>query len=123
MNPTWQQSGSYHHAAGNSFFLWEGNDGPGLMADDIHGSSHFITAFRNVWLGWEPGKTQETIPIHLEAYNRYYNFVGRPDPRGGPRHRGPPSDPTSAAARIPRDTHTESPLTRATTTRRRPVAS
>jgi hypothetical protein len=72
----WQQSSSYHHAAGNSFILWEGNDGPGLTADDIHGSSHFITGFRNVWLGWEPGKTQETIPIHLEAWNRYYNFVG-----------------------------------------------
>jgi hypothetical protein len=72
----WQQSSSYHHAAGNSFILWEGNDGPGLTADNIHGSSHFITAFRNVWLGWEPGKTQETIPIHLEAWNRYYNFVG-----------------------------------------------
>jgi hypothetical protein len=76
VNPTWQQSSSYHHAAGNSFFLWEGNDGPGLTADDIHGSSHFITAFRNVWLGWEPGKTEETIPIHLEAWNRYFTFVG-----------------------------------------------
>ena len=74
--PAWQQSSSYHHAAGNSFFLWEGNDGPGLTADDIHGSSHFITAFRNVWPGWESGKTQETIPIHLEAWNRFYNFVG-----------------------------------------------
>ena len=74
--PTWQQSSSYLHAAGNSFLLWEGNDGPGITADDIHGSSHFITAFRNVWLGWEPGKTQETIPIHLEAWNRYYNIVG-----------------------------------------------
>src|SRR5439155_12253194 len=58
------------------FILWEGNDGPGLAADNIHGSSHFITAFRNVWLGWETGKTQETIPIHLEAWNRYYNFIG-----------------------------------------------
>ena len=76
VSSTWQQSSSYHHAAGNSFFLWEGNDGPGLTADDIHGSSHFITAFRNVWPGWEPGKTQETIPIHLEAWNRYYNFIG-----------------------------------------------
>lgn len=74
--PSWQQSSSYHHAAGNSFLLWEGNDGPGLMADDIHGTSHFVTAFRNVWLGWEPGKSQETIPVHLEAWNRYYNFVG-----------------------------------------------
>jgi len=52
------------------------SDGPGFTADDIHGSSQFITAFRNIWLGWEPGKTQETIPIHLEAWNRYYNFVG-----------------------------------------------
>ena len=101
--PAWQQSSSYHHAAGNSFLLWEGNDGPGLTADDIHGSSHFITAFRNVWLGWEPGKLQETIPVHLEAWNRYYNFIGNVLGKVGYHTRyeaaaASPSDPGNASA-------------------------
>jgi hypothetical protein len=73
---TWQQNSSYQHAIGNAFLLWEGNDGAGLTADDIHGTSHFVTAFRNVWLGWEPGKTQDTIPVHLETFVRYYNIIG-----------------------------------------------
>ena len=75
--PEWQQSSAYHHAAGNAFLLWESNAGAGLMADDIHGSSHFVTAFRNYWTGRDiPTKTQETVAVHLEAYNRYYNLVG-----------------------------------------------
>jgi hypothetical protein len=75
--PAWQQSSSYHHAAGNYYMLWEGNVGSGLTADDIHGTSHFITAFRNYWTGRDTLiKTQETIAVHLEAFNRYYNIVG-----------------------------------------------
>jgi hypothetical protein len=75
--PEWQQSSAYHHAAGNAFILWEGNAGAGLMSDDIHGTSHFVTALRNYWTGRDiPTKTQETIAVHLEAYNRYYNIVG-----------------------------------------------
>jgi hypothetical protein len=78
----WQQASSYQHAVGNAFFLWEGNVGIALTADDIHGGSMFITAFRNYWNGRDPtggssgGKTQQTNAIQLEAYNRYYNIVG-----------------------------------------------
>jgi hypothetical protein len=75
--PAWQQSSSYHHAAGNYYMLWEGNQGSGLTADDIHGTSHFITAFRNHWTGRDTVvKNQETIAVHLEAFNRYYNIIG-----------------------------------------------
>jgi len=78
----WQQASSYHHAVGNAFILWEGNVGIGLMADDIHGTSHFVTAFRNYWNGRDPaggsigGKDESTNAIQLEAYNRYYNVLG-----------------------------------------------
>jgi len=80
--PEWQQASSYQHAVGNAFLLWEGNVGIALTADDIHGVSMFVTAFRNYWNGRDPaggasgGKTQSTNAIQLEAYNRYYNVVG-----------------------------------------------
>ena len=80
--PEWQQASSYQHAVGNAYLLWEGNTGIALTADDIHGTSHFITAFRNYWNGRDPaggssgGKDQQTNAIQLEAFNRYYNFIG-----------------------------------------------
>src|SRR6185503_9281592 len=58
------------------------NTGIALTADDIHGSSSFITAFRNYWNGRDPaggssgGKTQSTNAVQLEAFNRYYNIIG-----------------------------------------------
>jgi hypothetical protein len=82
--PEWQQASSYQHAIGNAFILWEGNDGIALTADAIHGTSHFITAFRNYWIGKDPqggapsppGKTQQTNAVQLQAFNRYYNIIG-----------------------------------------------
>ena len=47
-----------------------------MITDTIHGSHNFTTMFRNYWLGWETGKTAQTIPIHLYAYSRYMNAVG-----------------------------------------------
>jgi hypothetical protein len=80
--PDWQQASSYQHAIGNSFLLWEGNAGIALTADDIHGVSDLITAFRNYWHGRDPaggstaGKLQQTNAIQLQAFNRYYNLIG-----------------------------------------------
>ena len=85
----WQQASSYQHALGNAFILWEGNAGIALTSDDIHGTSHFITAFRNYWSGRDPdggstsGKSQSTNAIQVEAYNRFYNFVGNVLGTGG----------------------------------------
>jgi hypothetical protein len=60
--------------------LWEGNQAVGLVGDDIHGTRHFITAFRNYLSGRDaastPPKTQQTSAIILEAYNRYFNLIG-----------------------------------------------
>ena len=75
-NQSWMQASSYHHAAGINYILFEGNDGIGFTADAIHGTSHFMTAFRNYWTGWEPGKTAQTNAANVYAFNRYFNFVG-----------------------------------------------
>lgn len=72
----WAQAAWYHHGPGNSFYLWEGNEGFGLIADDVHGTAHFITAFRNRAYGVEPTKTMQTVPIHIYTFNRYFNVVG-----------------------------------------------
>ena len=72
----WAQGSAYHHGPGNSFFLWEGNDGFGLMADNVHGTAHFIVAFRNRFIGYEPGKYAQTLPIHIYAANRFFSVIG-----------------------------------------------
>ena len=73
----WQQASSYFHDAGVDNVLWEGNDGPGWTADNIHGSANFGTAFRNYWSGRDnENKTAQTSPIILQSTNRYMNVVG-----------------------------------------------
>jgi concanavalin A-like lectin/glucanase superfamily protein/Big-like domain-containing protein/fibronectin type III domain protein/parallel beta helix pectate lyase-like protein len=73
---SWMQSSSYLHAGGIGFVLFEGNEGIGFTADAIHGTTDFATVFRNVFTGWETGKSQQTVPIHLYTYNRYLNVLG-----------------------------------------------
>jgi hypothetical protein len=79
----WMQASSYFHAGGINFVLFEGNDGIGFTADAIHGTAHFGTAFRNLFVGWETGKSQQTVPIHIYARNRYMNVVGNVLGRAG----------------------------------------
>lgn len=80
--PNWMQASAYHHAVANQYHLFEGNDGIGLTADAIHGASQFSTTHRSYLRGYDPeggsvgGKTQQTIAIHLYAFNRYFNIVG-----------------------------------------------
>lgn len=79
-DPAWQQQDSYHHSNGDDFLLWEGNVGIGFAADDIHGTSFMLTAFRNRWSGRDPSgggtKTESTQAVSLMAFNRYFNLVG-----------------------------------------------
>jgi hypothetical protein len=72
----WMMASAWLHASGTSMELFEGNDGAGIIMDTIHGTHNFTTMFRNYWLGWETGKSAQTIPIHLYAYSRYMNAVG-----------------------------------------------
>ena len=70
------QLSHYSHAAGINFILYEGNDGTGLALDAVHGTQHFITAFRNRFTGWETGKTTQTYAAANAAFSRYTNILG-----------------------------------------------
>lgn len=73
---TWMIPTNDHHATGVGYVLHEGNVGTGLIFDNVHGPGAMITAFRNYWTGTQTAKTQQTIPIHIYHYSRYFNFVG-----------------------------------------------
>jgi hypothetical protein len=73
---TWMQPAHMLHSGGVDMVLFEGNQSNQFEGDDIHGTHHFVTVFRNHLVGWEPGKTDQTTPIQLEAFSRYMNVVG-----------------------------------------------
>lgn len=76
-NTAWMQASNYHHATGTNFLLHEGNEGVGLVFDNVHGPAFFVTAFRNYFTGFENmAQSAQTIPIHIYAYSRYHNIVG-----------------------------------------------
>jgi len=78
----WQQASSYHHGSGDAYGLFEGNEGVGTTADDVHGTSNLYTVFRNYYVGRDPsggssgGKTSQTNPVILYTYNRFWNIIG-----------------------------------------------
>ena len=64
------------HNAGVEYNLYEGNIGPGIGADVIHGNQLANTLFRNYLLGSDPGRTDSTTAVILSSYNRYHNVIG-----------------------------------------------
>ncbi len=86
INPYYQPSMNFmfpavaFHSAGESMILVEGNIGPQVDSDDIHGTHDMNTFFRNYLTGYEPNNgtqtTTNTEPIHLGAFSRYMNIVG-----------------------------------------------
>lgn len=71
-----QQAFAFRHDAGSMYNLSEGNISSGYWEDVFHGTGGANTAFRNYALGWESGKTEETVPVQLYSYNREDNFIG-----------------------------------------------
>ena len=84
VSSNWMMSAIWMHGAGSDMVLIEGNEGPGLIADDIHGTHNMSTIFRNRLLGWDPGRWgnspnsgyNQTTPIMLYTHSRYYNIIG-----------------------------------------------
>ena len=78
----WMQAGFYQHSSGDVFNLWEGNIGPGYTSDDVHGTHHFETVFRNRLIGWQKSGcggspcVQQTIPVNAMVGSRYFNIIG-----------------------------------------------
>lgn len=81
-DPGWMQAGFYQHSAGDTFNLWEGNVGPGYTADDVHGTHHFETVYRNFLIGNNQSPcfkslcAAQTVPVQLYAGSRYINVIG-----------------------------------------------
>ncbi len=85
-NPGWMQPVFVGHAAGQAMLLFEGNQGLGLQGDNVWGSNHFFTMFRNHFFGDifdNPPKTVNTSVIHLWKLNRFHNVVGNVLGRAG----------------------------------------
>ena len=77
--PQWMIPMITHHATGDAMILWEGNDGLGAQSDNIHGTHHFSTYFRNHFYGDvhnNPPKTDNTAVMHLWAFSRFFNVIG-----------------------------------------------
>jgi hypothetical protein len=77
--PQWMQPTHVLHEIGEAMELYEGNSGLGFQADNIHGTHHFGTFFRNHYYGdiWNnPAKWNNTELIHLWKYARFFNIVG-----------------------------------------------
>jgi hypothetical protein len=83
VSPTSLMGQVWLHGGGIDNSLFEGNDGQAFFSDGIHGTHHFVTAFRNVWPGWETGKTAQVKPAILRAFSRYFNMVGNVLGRSG----------------------------------------
>lgn len=74
-DPDWAQASYYVHGT-CAYNLNEGNHGFGMIQDIVHAPNYLMTAFRNRWEGWETPRTQQTIPVHIYAPNRFSNIVG-----------------------------------------------
>jgi hypothetical protein len=78
-NDPWRMASILPHAV-MSHMLMEGNQGSGLEGDAIHGTHHFLTAFRNNWNGYQKADgvypTSNIGAVVLESYNRFFNFIG-----------------------------------------------
>jgi len=71
----WMQPNYAGHNGGDAMLLIEGNDGLGAGTDNIHGTHHFLSFFRNHFHG-DPNKTANTATMHLWRYSRFFNIVG-----------------------------------------------
>lgn len=68
-------SHGFHGGYANNCLV-EGNWSSHFDGDNIHGSSGFITALRNRLVGYQVGKSAETVPVEIAGSNYNYNIVG-----------------------------------------------
>lgn len=66
------------HNAGDAMNLYEGNNVGLFWGDNIHGTHHFNTLFRNHfdYLAHNGGSAAENGGILLHSHNRFYNLIG-----------------------------------------------
>ena len=64
------------HDAGANYNLWEGNFFENIEGDAVHGTGGLNTAYRNVFTGYELGKSCTAISVFFDPYNRAENVIG-----------------------------------------------
>jgi len=75
--PGWMTMMSNANHDVSAFNLFEGNDTPGVIVDNVHGTSNLSTFFRNRMRGQSnPAKNNNLIGTIISAYNRGMNYVG-----------------------------------------------
>lgn len=81
----WFQGTAYQHTSGDALNLWEGSIYSGYTSDDVHGTHHLETLFRNYLQGNQNAGcgsagvnicTAQTTPVNLYAASRYNNVIG-----------------------------------------------
>jgi hypothetical protein len=76
---SWQMQDTMEHAI-TSLLLVEGNIGAGIDSDNIHGTHHFSTYFRNKYSGNSfnggTATTGNTSPMIINDISRYFNVIG-----------------------------------------------
>jgi hypothetical protein len=82
-SPLWLSHSAFIHAGGTDSILFEGNVGAGLFSDNFHGSHHFVTAFRNYYIGWEVNRPENAHAFNLYPFSRFYNIIGNVLGRAG----------------------------------------
>jgi hypothetical protein len=73
-------SSSPMHSADTQYILEEGNVGSNAQLDGVHGPHPMNTFFRNYFNGYQANNgtltNNNTVPIILNAFSRYNNFLG-----------------------------------------------
>lgn len=69
---------AWHHDAGISFVLYEGNQFNGIHSDNFHGPSDAITFFRNRFTGHDAGVTvgYYDCAFLTRSFHRFHNIIG-----------------------------------------------
>jgi hypothetical protein len=90
-SPTWQEIGlNASHMAGPHHVLFEGNYGFNMDADYTHGSSQYMTYFRNYvtgqrgsWAGTDAAARTAGVSSWAKAFSFVGNVMGRPGQMSG----------------------------------------
>lgn len=67
------------HDSGTAMNLFEGNQGTGLVEDNVHGTHNLNTYFRAQYIGQDvvgPAKTSDTAPVEFARFSRFDNIIG-----------------------------------------------
>jgi hypothetical protein len=96
-SPTWQEIGlNASHMAGSHHVLFEGNYGFNMDSDYTHGSSQYITYFRNYvtgqrgsWTGTDANARTAGVSSWARAFSFIGNVMGRPGQMSGWRYTDP----------------------------------